>query len=298
MAERPLVGGLPGGGLNQQQLIKLLSQGAPTQNKLNAQSKLAQGLLQTSQSTSSPLVAALSGFLGQTELQNLADKQGDIDKASMARLLEDRAFSREDKEFARGLSTRGLDLQEMQIEASRDNARATRQASQQNLLLKKLEKEQEKEEKATVAGFEFADPSITPQPKSAEALREANKVALQMKAAVGRIRNNMKEVGTEAFDWVGNESKLLASDYSRLIVLQNKLAGLGALVGADLDLLKAVIPDPTAGFSSGATVLKEFDQFEKNITTDLGLIAQSGGFKPEGSSSKPGAVINFEDLPE
>jgi hypothetical protein len=77
------------------QLSALLMQGGQdktTQNQLNQRAQLAQMLMQSGQKASNPIIAALTGFLGTNELQNIADQQGNVDRAQAEREAAKEAY--------------------------------------------------------------------------------------------------------------------------------------------------------------------------------------------------------------
>jgi len=86
-----------------QNLINMLQQqGNTSQNQLNQRAQMAQLLMQGGQKTTSPIVAALSGFLGMNEMQSIADQQGEVDKLAAqtkaAEKIDELKFR--DKDFA------------------------------------------------------------------------------------------------------------------------------------------------------------------------------------------------------
>lgn len=91
------------------QLSQLLMQSDKTsQNQLNQQAAMANLLLQSSQRASNPIVAALAGFLGSNEMQNIAQKQGEVDAAAQKREAakdiykiesQERQFAEEKRQF-------------------------------------------------------------------------------------------------------------------------------------------------------------------------------------------------------
>ncbi len=164
MADNVLVGGLPGGGLSQQELVKLLTQqDGITQGQLDAKSQLAQGLLQSSRQTTSPIVAALAGFLGQTELQNLAKEQGGIDRRALATADQQRAQAIAFKEREFGFKERALVSKEKVASAqirklSQETKSLQEKASKGNLTTKEiLTFENNLRDDFTKASGEFVD---------------------------------------------------------------------------------------------------------------------------------------------
>lgn len=120
------------------QLSQLLMQNSGTsQNQLNQRAQLANMLLQSGQKTSSPIVAALAGFLGTNELQNIADQQGAVDKTAAEKeaakdiynmQYKERAFEEDKRQFNEQMKQNaqqfaakiGLEREKFNAEAIRD----------------------------------------------------------------------------------------------------------------------------------------------------------------------------------
>jgi hypothetical protein len=67
-------------------MAELLMQSQLKNSAMDRRSSIAESLLASSQRTTSPLVAALGGFLGAYQLKNLADEQGQLEKQLMQQM--------------------------------------------------------------------------------------------------------------------------------------------------------------------------------------------------------------------
>lgn len=134
--------------MDQNQLIQMLmqqGQQSQTQNQLNQRAQMAKMLMQGGQQTTSPIVAALSGFLGMNELQDIADKQGEVDRsAAQAEAAKDiyqiqykeREFTESQKQFREQMAQNAKQFAEkMGLERDKFNLEKIRDA-QNNALTK------------------------------------------------------------------------------------------------------------------------------------------------------------------
>jgi len=116
------------------QISQLLMQGGQqkaTQGQLDRRAQLAQMLLQSGQQPSSPIVAALTGFIGTHELQNVARQQGNVDRAQMEREAAKEVYGINVQERQLGMQEQQMQEQQRQFnERMRQDAEQFQQTMQ------------------------------------------------------------------------------------------------------------------------------------------------------------------------
>lgn len=232
------------------------------------------------------------------QLVKLKELQGVQQRADQRRKLQEQAISGSgggDRAVAQALL---LDPQTAPLgQAQLADIRAR---EQEQRTLEKEERAQQKEKAkekriAQVSGFQFQE-GITPSTTDANKLKEATIVAKQINTSLDRIDKIMEDVGTEAFDIFGTESADLSRERQKIIVLQNKLAGLGALAGQDLAILESIVPDPTAFGTRGSVVSRQLKDFRDIVNSDVNSIASAVGFKPKGEMSREQKLNRLNEL--
>jgi hypothetical protein len=120
---------------------------------------------------------------------------------------------------------------------------------------------------------------------SARRVRERVAQAKDIRAKIARIRELREKHGSEILNRRAvAEANALASS---VVTTMNEIKGLGALAGADIDILTAEVPlEPLATFTTTAGVLGKLDQATQNLDSFMASLFAAQGLQQEAPQPK------------
>lgn len=129
-------------------------------------------------------------------------------------------------------------------------------------------------------------PGIMPQEEDVKKIKSASAARLGIQSSVSKLESLVSKYGTETFPSAPGDAMKQITKSTQLQL--KEFENLGVLNGKDMEVLTAMLPDPSGTFSSlstsSPTVLKQYKQFKTELDDRLAGNALARGYTPKKSS--------------